>query len=106
MRCFSRPVKLVANTNTFARASQDGRQFLAYSLLIDANEELAMILPIPATRNSKEDAVEFINLEDCANFFDEMRSGFPVRETLCAGRDPINKSQSNKLEVKKVCSAA
>ncbi len=77
MCCFSRPVKLVADTNIFARSSAEGRQYLVYSMRVDANEELAMILPIPTPKEPKEDAVRFINLEKYPNFFDEMRSGFP-----------------------------
>src|SRR5262245_11392401 len=77
MCCFSRDVKLVADTNIFARASKDNRQYLVYSMRIDAGEELAMILPIPVPKNSPDDAVTFINLEKYPNFFDEMRLGFP-----------------------------
>ena len=31
MCCFSRPVKLVADTNIFARSSTNGRQFLVFA---------------------------------------------------------------------------
>jgi hypothetical protein len=77
MCCFSRPVVAVTDTNIFARASKDGRQFLVYSMKIDAREELAMILPIPVPKASKDDAVRFINLEKYAEFFTEMDRGFP-----------------------------
>jgi hypothetical protein len=77
MCCFSKPVKLVADTNIFARSSVENRQFLVYSMHVNANEELAMILPIPTPKNPKEDAVRFINLEKYPNFFAELRSGFP-----------------------------
>ena len=78
MCCFSRPVISVTDTNLFARASKDGRQFLVYSMKLDTKEELAMLLPIPVPKASKEDAVRFINLEKYAEFFDQMRVGFPV----------------------------
>jgi hypothetical protein len=78
MCCFSKPVKLVADTNIFARAAAHGRQYLVYSMRVSSAEELAMILPIPVPKESKEDAVKFINLERYPNFFDELRSGFPV----------------------------
>jgi hypothetical protein len=85
MCCFSKPVKLVADTNIFARSSTDGRQYLVYSMKVDANEELAMILPIPTPKEPKEDAVRFINLEKYPKFFDEMRSGFPEPPAAHAG---------------------
>jgi hypothetical protein len=78
MCCFSRPVITVTDTNIFARAAKDGRQFLVYSMQLNAKEELAMILPIPVPKASKEDAVRFINLEKYPEFFAELRAGFPV----------------------------
>jgi hypothetical protein len=78
MCCFSRPVQLVAETNIFARESKDGRQFLVYSMRFSSKEDLAMILPLPVPKNSPEDAVRFINLEKYADFFKDLRGGFPV----------------------------
>ncbi len=77
MCCFSCPVESVSETRIFARASTKGRQFLVYSMIVDASQELAMILPIPVPANPDEDAVRFINLEEYEDFFDEMESGFP-----------------------------
>lgn len=77
MCCFSRPVERVANTNIFARSSKEGRQFLVYSMTISAREDLAMILPIPVPKESKEAAVRFINLEKYPDFFQDMNKGFP-----------------------------
>src|SRR3954454_8663973 len=77
MCCFSKPVDVVADTNIFARAAKDGRQFLVYSMQFKAGDDLAMILPIPTPKNSAEDAVKFINLEKYENFFDDLRKGFP-----------------------------
>lgn len=78
MCCFSGKVDVVADTNIFARASKDGRQFLVYSMKFKAGDDLAMILPIPTPKNSAEDAVKFINLEKYEAFFDDLNSGFPV----------------------------
>src|SRR5262245_38224377 len=69
MCCFSRRVEKVANTNIFARASKDGRQFLVYNMLLSTKEDLAMILPIPVPKNTDEEAVKFINLEKYPDFF-------------------------------------
>ena len=78
MCIFSRPVNAVTDTNIFARAAKEGRQFLVYSMQLAAKEELAMILPLPVPPGPKEDAVRFINLEKYPDFFVEMHSGFPV----------------------------
>jgi hypothetical protein len=77
MCCFSRTVQSVADTNIFARASRDGRQFLAYSMKFRAAEDLAMILPLPTPPRSPEDAVRFINLERYPDFFADLKKGFP-----------------------------
>lgn len=77
MCCFSKEVQKVSATNIFARTSKDERQYLVYSMVLSAKEELAMILPIPTPKNSKEDAVKFISLEKYPEFFKDMLSGFP-----------------------------
>lgn len=77
MCCFSKPVKLVADTNIFARAAAQGRQYIVYSMKVAADGDLAMILPIPVPPNSQEDAVRFINLEKYPEFFDHLNNGFP-----------------------------
>src|SRR5688572_16440399 len=78
MCCFSRHVEHVADTNIFARPGKGPAQYLVYSMRLKAGEDLAMILPIPTPRASKEDAVTFINLEKYPEFFEHMRDGFPV----------------------------
>ena len=50
MCCFSRPVDLVSGTHIFARAGQNGRQFVVYSMILGTKEDLAMILPIPVPK--------------------------------------------------------
>jgi hypothetical protein len=78
MCCFSQKVDVVADTNIFARASAEGRQYLVYSMRFKAASDLAMILPIPTPRNSPDDAVKFLNLEKYPRFFDDLRKGFPL----------------------------
>jgi hypothetical protein len=103
MCCFSKKVDLVADTNIFARASKDGRQFLVYSMRFKAGEDLSMILPIPVPENSKEDAVKFINLEAYPDFFVELRKGFPENHTLDRGPDSKVKARpAGKLVVVEV----
>jgi hypothetical protein len=77
MCCFSRPVDLVKGTHIFARGAKEGKQFIVYSMVLVAKEELAMILPIPTPKASKEDAIRFINLEKYEHFFKDMQTGFP-----------------------------
>src|SRR5260370_22424806 len=77
MCCFSRPVERVTNTHIFARSGKEGRQFLVYSMTLSAKEELAMILPIPVPKESKDDAVRFVNLEKYPDLFADMLKGFP-----------------------------
>jgi hypothetical protein len=96
MCCFSRPVELVADTNIFARASKDGRQFLVYSMTMSAKEDLAMILPIPTPKESKEDAVKFINLKEYADFFKDLRTGFPPKPTK-NGDKSLGKSDDTRI---------
>jgi hypothetical protein len=76
MCCFSQKVEYVAGTKIFARPSKAG-QYLVYSMTVKAGSDLAMILPIPTPKASKEDAVTFINLEKYPDFFDDLRKGFP-----------------------------
>ena len=54
MCCFSRAVQKVADTSIFARPSKDNRQFLVYSMVFQAKEDLAMILPLPTPKGSPE----------------------------------------------------
>jgi hypothetical protein len=99
MCCFSKPVELVADTNIFAR-SDNGRQFLVYSMSYAAPGDLAMILPLPVPPGPSEDAVRFINLERYPAFFDDMRRGFPpkMRYALSAGSRAMSR-EAPKLRV-------
>lgn len=86
MCCFTGMVEWVAATKIFARPSREGRQFLVYSMSVEAQEELAMVLPLPVPKESGEDAVKFINLEEYPEFFADMKKGFPQpRSAVRAG---------------------
>jgi hypothetical protein len=78
MCCFSQPVKSVSATNIFARAGDEGRQFLVYSMSLDARKDLAMILPLPVKTPAGEKDVQFIDLKGYQDFFADLLSGFPV----------------------------
>ncbi|MBK5256863.1 MAG: hypothetical protein JJE39_12580 [Vicinamibacteria bacterium] len=86
MCCFSQPIEHVSSTNIFARMSASGKQYLVYSMELAAQDDLAMILPIPAPEASPDDAVRFISLEEYPRFFDDMDSGFaPLELSMKAG---------------------
>jgi hypothetical protein len=86
MCCFSGLVKSVSGMKIFARPGANGGQFLAYSMTVDADQELAMVLPLPVKEGAGEHAVTFINLKEYQNprsfrpssFFYDLESGFPA----------------------------
>ncbi|MCS6867098.1 MAG: hypothetical protein RMJ56_05535 [Gemmataceae bacterium] len=102
MCCFSRPVELVADTNIFARAAKEGRQYLVYSMTFRSAEDLAMILPIPTPKAAPEDAVKFISLKGYENFFDDMRKGFPAPPPTRGKNDETDDRNKNTLKVVEV----
>jgi len=77
MCCFSRPVISVSATNIFARAAEEGHQFLVYSMSIEAEKDLAMILPLPVKTPAGEKDLRFIDLKRYPDFFDDLEKGFP-----------------------------
>src|SRR4051794_14632011 len=86
MCCFSGVVEEVFKTQIFARPSGD-RQILVYSMDLVAEQELAMILPLPVPPRRPDDAVRFINLESYPEFFSDLNELFPALVTSL-GRDP------------------
>jgi len=81
MCMFSGPVVSVSATNIFARPSENGRQFLAYSMTLNAKKELAMVLPLPVKVGTDEKGVSFIDLSGYPGFFADLIKGFPVQPT-------------------------
>lgn len=78
MCCFSRPVKHVSSTHIFARLDPpEERQTLIYSMSLEIEEELAMVLPIPVKVGVGEDAVRFVDLSAYPKIFTDMRRAFP-----------------------------
>lgn len=87
---FSKPVREVSSTRIFARAGAGDRQYLVYSMSIEATEAVAMILPIPVRPGSGEKAVRFRNLEKYPEFFTHLESLFaePVKEPPASALRP------------------
>jgi hypothetical protein len=77
MCCFTLPVKSVSETRIFARAAEHGRQYVVYSMRLDADNDLAMVLPLPVKSGTNEKSVTFINLKEYPGFFHDMEKGFP-----------------------------
>jgi hypothetical protein len=94
----------VSATNIFARPAEEGRQFVVYSMTLKAKEELAMILPLPVSAGSGEDAVSFIDLSGYPEFFADLSNGFSimVNETLGTKSRGVAAAASSKLEVIRV----
>lgn len=76
MCCFSQPVISVRGTKIFARPQADGRQLVVYSMTLNANKELAMILPLPVKTPAGEKDVKFIDMQGYPGFFSDLEKGF------------------------------
>lgn len=102
MCCFSRPVISVSATNIFARPAEEGRQFVVYSMTLNAKDDLAMILPLPVKAGSSESAVSFIDLSGYPEFFADLRRGFPRMNITAGTRSRGVSEAAAKLEVVQV----
>lgn len=77
MCIFSPPLPLVEGTRIFARHSEKSKQFLVYSMAYEADQDIAMILPLPVASHDEDAAIRFISLDGYPDFFDDMLAGFP-----------------------------
>lgn len=77
MSCFSGNVSRVAHTRIFARVTDHATQFLVYQIEYAADNDLAMILPLPTPPDSTADAVRFMDLSAYPQFFADLANGFP-----------------------------
>jgi hypothetical protein len=82
MCCFSLPVRMVSSTRIFARPLEGDRQLLVYGMTVEIAEDVAMILPIPVPADSPDDAVKFVDLSACPEFFEELDRLFPRHEAV------------------------
>ena len=79
MCIFSGSVERVADTRIFARRAENGRQVLVYQMRYAARRPVAMILPIPVSRQTGSGPlVQFVSLKHYADFFEDMNRAFPV----------------------------
>jgi hypothetical protein len=85
MCCFSLPILHVSGTRIFARATAQERQLLVYAMELAANEDVAMVLPLPVPRGTPEDGVRFIDLSGYPTLLDDLGMAFArFEETLGA----------------------
>lgn len=84
MCCFTGAIASVSKTRIFARATDDGRQYLVYSMNLDTKADVAMVLPIPIYAGTMEKEVKFIDLKDHPEFFESVASAWPPPEWATA----------------------
>lgn len=102
MCCFSGPVREVASTRIFARATDHGRQLLAYQMTFSAATDLAMILPLPVPDGTPDGAVRFIDLSGYPDFFVNLQSGFPEPVSRGRGKKGRSAAAAEPLAVEQV----
>ncbi|TDU71349.1 hypothetical protein EI77_02473 [Prosthecobacter fusiformis] len=78
MCCFSKEVREVKNTRIFGRVGPQGNQVLIYQMAIHADQEVAMVLPIPVKSGQGENAVSFFDLQGYPSLFEDLDKGFPA----------------------------
>lgn len=100
MCCFSQPLISVSNTQIFARLSGTGTQFLAYQMNYESREQNAMILPLPVKQPANAETLNFIDLNECEAFFDDLADGFPFHSPPSIGCSaPFGPTSRHDLEV-------
>jgi hypothetical protein len=101
MCIFSRAVERVSGTRIFCRNTGDGYQSLVYRMSYTADEDLAMILPLPVPNGAPENAVRFVNLEDYPNFFTDLEKAFIDPNSFINDLDRLRRSRGT-LQVHRV----
>lgn len=97
MCIFTEDVELVEDTRIFARQEMK-RQVIVYDMYLETAIETAMVLPILVSNSSGKDVIEFIDLSNYPDFFDEVERLFPQ----CASAS-IGENQSEQtIEVQEV----
>jgi hypothetical protein len=76
MCCFAQPVRDVSNTQIFACLTGNGTPFVVYRMDYRSDAPNAMILPLPVSLPTVEDAVRFLSLENHQEFFQTLEIGF------------------------------
>ena len=108
MCCFSGNVKSVSDTSIFCRMGAQGNQVVIYSMALETERDVAMILPIPIQENRDEKSVEFINLKLAPKLFEKLDRAFPaiLPRGVTLGATFGDEPKSAALEVQSVGSFA
>lgn len=79
MCMFSKPIpdRHISATQIYARPLDDGRQALVYSMNLEYDDDVAMILPLPVPMGAAEDGVGFVDLSGYASLFADLHAGYP-----------------------------
>jgi hypothetical protein len=75
MCCFAGHVSGVSGTDIFARVTDD-REYIVYQMTFTAEDQTAMILPVPVAPGATEAAVTFVALDDYPEFFRDLEAEF------------------------------
>ncbi len=102
MCMFSRPVTLVANTRIFARSCAAGNQVLVYGMTMDADDDLAMILPLPVKSGIDESDLRFIDLATYPDFFEDLEKAVTIWRNCRSLKVPQGSSTKPTLLVRNV----
>lgn len=103
MCCFSGKVKHVSETSIFCRMGERGTQVVIYSMVLETDNDVAMVLPVPVAGARDEEGVKFIGLSASGDFFPELERAFPVPRSFVKGGDPFGGAPAGRtLEVKSV----
>jgi hypothetical protein len=94
---FSAPVESVAETKIFARSLPEGRQVLVYRMNLNTKQDNAMILPIPVSPGSAENAVQFVDLSGYASMMYDMEMLFPDPTVLSPPADPFGGPEAGEV---------
>ena len=71
------PIDHVGSTQIFVSGLSDEEHATVYRMAYRAPEAVAMILPIPVRRGGAEDAVTFVDLGECRDFFELLDRCYP-----------------------------
>ena len=76
MCIFTESVNYVGSTKIFARL-EGAKQAIVYEMYLDTSTPVAMVLPLPVAHQAEPTALEFIDLSDYPEFFEDLAACFP-----------------------------
>ena len=90
----------VDNTSIFARHVGENEQIIAYEMVLNASNDVVMVLPLPVGSRDEQRAVQFLNLEKCPFLFDRLREMLPVWRSRYGGRGDFDGASIDSLFAK------